>query len=161
MNVDWFQPFKYVSYSVGVIYLAFCNLPRKERYNRENMILVGIIPAMKKELPTNTFLAPLVAELLEAWQKGFQMTSFLSPKQPKSFKLALLCCGCDIPACRKVCGFLGHTANQGCNRCHKVFSGKVGDKQYGGFDRQNWTLRNRDTHLEHVKIIQKATSKTD
>ena len=44
MNVDWFQPFKHSPYSVGVIYLALMNLPHGERYRRENIIVVGIIP---------------------------------------------------------------------------------------------------------------------
>ena len=159
LNVDWFQPFKFVSYSVGVVYLAFLNLPRSERYKRRNIILVGIIPGMKKEPKTNTFLAPLVAELLEAWNEGFVLKSYKSPNKLKTFKLALLCCGCDIPACRKVCGFLGHTANKGCNRCLKEFPGAVGEKSYGGFDRQSWKARDRISHLKHVKIIQSSTTK--
>ena len=31
LNVDWFQPFKLVRYSVGVLYLVIMNLPRHER----------------------------------------------------------------------------------------------------------------------------------
>jgi len=44
LNIDWFKPFKHRKYSVGAIYLTVLNLPRKERYLKENMILVGIIP---------------------------------------------------------------------------------------------------------------------
>ena len=44
LNIDWFQPYKLTNYSVGVIFLAVMNLPRKIRYKRENFILVGIIP---------------------------------------------------------------------------------------------------------------------
>ena len=44
LNVDWFQPFKHVSNSIGVIYLSILNLPRTERYKPENIILCGIIP---------------------------------------------------------------------------------------------------------------------
>ena len=160
LNVDWFQPYKFVTYSVGVIYLAFLNLPRVDRYKRRNIILVGIIPGMKKEPSTNTFLAPLVAELLEAWDPGLSLYSYQSPDKLKRFKLALLCCGCDIPACRKVCGFLGHTATKGCNRCLKEFPGNVGQKNYGGFDRNKWKIRDRTTHLQQVKVIQSANCKT-
>ena len=28
LNVDWFQPYKHLSYSVGVIFVTFMNLPR-------------------------------------------------------------------------------------------------------------------------------------
>ena len=30
LNLDWFQPFTHIEYSVGVIYLAIQNLPRSE-----------------------------------------------------------------------------------------------------------------------------------
>ena len=32
MNIDWFQPYKHVSYSVGVIYFVCMNLPRNVRF---------------------------------------------------------------------------------------------------------------------------------
>ena len=47
--IDWFQPFKNGTMSVGVIYLALMNLPRELRFKRENVFLVGIIPSLKSE----------------------------------------------------------------------------------------------------------------
>ena len=44
LNIDWFQPFKYSTYSACAMYIAILNLPRKERYDTDNVILVGIIP---------------------------------------------------------------------------------------------------------------------
>ena len=44
MNIDWFQPYKHLTYSVGVIYLTIMNLPCNLRYKRENILLLGIIP---------------------------------------------------------------------------------------------------------------------
>ena len=32
INVDWFQPFKHTTDSVGAIYLSILNLPCTERY---------------------------------------------------------------------------------------------------------------------------------
>ena len=46
-NVDWFQPYSHVTDSVGAMYLVVLNLPREERYKRENMLMVGIIPGPK------------------------------------------------------------------------------------------------------------------
>ena len=43
MNVDWFQPYKDISYSVGVIYAVIINLPRNIRYSEENVMIIGII----------------------------------------------------------------------------------------------------------------------
>ena len=38
-----------------------------------------------------------------------------------SIRAALLCVGCDIPAARKVCGFVGHRALKGCLKCLQFF----------------------------------------
>ena len=37
LNMDWFQPYKHLTYSVGVIYLSVFNLPRALRYKLQNM----------------------------------------------------------------------------------------------------------------------------
>ena len=59
--LDWFQPFKRLSsFSVSAIYLVILNLPRHLRFKRKNFILVGVIPTMDKEPPTNNFLRSLV-----------------------------------------------------------------------------------------------------
>lgn len=69
LNVDWFQPFDHVTYSVGVIYISILNLPRTVRFKRKNIILVGIIPGPKEpSLTLNSILAPLVSDLLEFWK---------------------------------------------------------------------------------------------
>ena len=61
MNIDWFQPFKDTSYSVGVIYLVIVNLPRNIRYKDENVIIVGVIPGPKEPShDINSYLGPLV-----------------------------------------------------------------------------------------------------
>ena len=49
LNVDWFQPFKHCTDSLGAIYLVIMNLPRRERYKHENVILAGLIPSLHKE----------------------------------------------------------------------------------------------------------------
>ncbi|CAG2220276.1 unnamed protein product [Mytilus edulis] len=161
LNVDWFQPYEHSIYSVGAIYLAFCNLPRIQRFRRENMLLIGVIPDMRVEPKTNTFLKPLVEELKIAWCEGFFMYSYKSPTILKCFKLALICVGCDIPASRKLCGFLGHSATAGCNKCKKKFPGGVGEKNYGGFDRDSWISRDNASHREECCLLKNCTSKGD
>ena len=93
------------SFSVGGIYLVVLNLLRTEKFKRKNVILVGI-PNMKKEPATNNFLKPMVDELNEAWNIGFNAKSILTNKV-EVFRVAVICFGCDIPACRKICRFLG------------------------------------------------------
>ena len=55
-------------------------------------------------------------------------------------KLALSCVTCDIPASRKVCGFLSHNAALGCNECLKRFPVMFGEStDYSEFDCENWS----------------------
>lgn len=56
LNLDWFQPFTHVKYSVGALYMVILNLPREERYKLENIILVAVIPSPKEPKKTvNSF----------------------------------------------------------------------------------------------------------
>ena len=44
-------------------------------------------------------------------------------------RAALSCVACNIPAARKVCGFVGHNARLACSKCLKVFETEAfGDK---------------------------------
>ena len=64
-NIDWFQSFKHINYSIGVIFVVILNLPRAVRYKRKNLIIVGLIPGPTEPPKTvNTYLAPLVSDLL-------------------------------------------------------------------------------------------------
>lgn len=119
LNIDWFQPFKHTQYSTGAIYLSVQNLPRKLRFKQENIILVGIIPGPKEpSLNVNTYLWPMVEELKQLWDGTVMKT----PAQDSVVvRCALTCVACDIPAARKVCGYVGHNALRGCSRCLKTF----------------------------------------
>lgn len=60
LNVDWFQSFKYTNYSAGAIYLTILNLPKQEQFKTRNIILIGLIPDMRSEPPTNSFIEPFI-----------------------------------------------------------------------------------------------------
>ena len=129
LNVDFFQPYKHVQYSLGAIYLCVMNLPREIRYKRENVILVGLIPGPSEPChDMNSFLKPLVDDLMKCWQ-GVDM-NIASLNHKKKIHCALLCVACDLPAGRKVCGFLGHSTRLRCSRCYKKFTGSVGLMDY-------------------------------
>ena len=68
----------------------------------------------------------------------------------------------DIPATRKLCGFLGHSAKLGCNKCLKEFpSVEGGDKRdYSGFSRNEWEFRTKFSHVNNCKETKGATNKT-
>ncbi|XP_023933297.1 uncharacterized protein LOC106175327 [Lingula anatina] len=161
LNIDWFQPFdRRKDVSVGVIYMVVMNLPRNVRFKRENLIVVGILPALKKE-PSNisSFLEPLVSELKCLWN-GLPVKT---PKHPTgtTVRAALLCAAADIPAARKLCGFLSHSATFGCSKCLKKFPGSVKDgKDYSGFDKENWQARSKYQHSQAIRRLRKCKTKT-
>ena len=161
LNVDWFQPYLHTQASVGVIYLTVLNLPHSIRYKRENIILIGLIPGPsepKKHI--NSFLKPLVEELIELW-KGAKFSVCTSSGIKSEFvRGAILCVSCDLPAASKTCGFLGHAANLSCSKCLKVSPGEVGNKDYSGFDRSDWLKRDNNQHREAINKILKCETKT-
>jgi hypothetical protein len=134
--------------------MCILNLPRSERYKRENCILVGLIPPhcagtgiLQKYLRTramNKLLAPLVEELKNLWTGGAYIPGF------GSFRAALLNVSCDLPAMRKICGFMHHGARQGCSRCTTNFDVDTSDKKTrysgNGFDTAVWPRRTNAGH---------------
>ena len=151
LNVDWFQPFKHTEHSTGAIYLVIQNLPRTERCKEENVLLVGVIPGPREpKLSINSYLMPLVEELKEFYYNGVVLRS--PHCNPITVRLMLAYSSCDIPASRKVFGFLSHNARLGCNKCLKEFVIKKNDvNDYSGYDRGTWTLRTSQQHRNTVK----------
>ena len=157
LNVDWFQPYERGVYAIGAFYLTIQNLPHNEHYKTENIILVGVIPGpTEPEKIINSYLKPLIYELNHAWLHGVSSNDCI----PINVKVALSCVTCDIPASRKVCGFLSHNAAMGCNKCLKKFP--VSDRKtcYCGFDEEQWTLRTLEQHVIDVEEINKEYTKT-
>lgn len=162
LNVDWFRPFvRGTTYSTGALYLTIQNLPRQERYCTENLLLVGVLPGPSEpNLIMNSFLTPMVEELMQLWE-GVMVSIKTHQGQMKiRVRAALSCVACDIPASRKVCGFLSHNAILGCNKCLKIFKHTSTDNggtitDYSGFDRQNWEMRTCTRHRELAKNLLK------
>ena len=74
----------------------------------------------------------------------------------------MLCCvACDLPAGRKVCGFLEHNAHLGCSKCFKRFSGTVGNMNFSGFDRDSWMCRLGSRHAQDARSLLSTTTKAD
>ena len=152
LNVDWFQPFSHIQYSVGAIYVVIQNLPHHKRFLEENIILVGVIPGPSEpKLTLNSYLAPLTEELREGWDSGFDVKT--SRGININIKVALSSVVCDIPASRKVSGFLSHNARFSCNKCYKDFS----IQSSIGSSYKNLT---KELHLEHLKEMEGVENKT-
>ena len=140
LNLDWFQPYTHVNYSVGVFYMVILNLPREERYKIENIVLLAIIPGPREpKLTVNSFLGPLVEELKDLWE-GVPIS--LASKETVIVQLAVVCIASDIPAVRKLCGFASHSATLGCSKCKHTFSNET----QSDFDRTTWEPRTLDQH---------------
>ena len=101
-------------------------------------------------------------ELQDVWH-GIPLTvqSGVSASEQVLIRCALLCVACDIPAGRKVCGFLSHSAAKGCSKCSKVFSGGVSSMCYAGFDQSHWTPRTNVSHRKDVDEVMKCRTMTE
>ena len=154
LNCDWFQPFKHFTYSVGVVYFMLLNLPRAIRFKRENVILAAVIPGPDEpHLTINSYLDPIVSDLNKLWN-GIEI-------EGKIIHGALIAIGCDLPAARKIAGFLSYSANKGCSRCYCEFSLGFGNNDYSGFDRSLWTPRTNEQHRQNVDKLLTIHTKTN
>ena len=104
INVDWFQQYNHVQYSVGAIYVYHhIELSSLSWYRRENMILMGVTPGPHElSLHINSFIETLVQELLKLW-KGIEMPT---TEGTQVVHAVLLCNSSDVPATRKCEGLL-------------------------------------------------------
>ena len=145
INLDWFQPYKDTTNSVGVVYLTIMNLPRSMRFKREYY--------SEPKHDVNPYIEPLIDELCEMWTGVTMQVHTASGTPSELVRCALLCVACDLPTGRKLCGFLGHSAKLGCSKCLKCFSGTVGSMNYGGFNRSQWPCRTNRSHRSSVQRV--------
>ena len=88
-----------------------------ETSKRMSFTLVLYIPGPHEPRhDLNTFLEPMVNDLLKLWNGVVLCVAAVNCR--KQIRCVLLCVACDLPAGRKVCGFLGHNVHLGCSRCY-------------------------------------------
>ena len=122
--------------------------------------MVGLIPGSHEPRhDINAFLDPFVTDLKKCWN-GVEL-SVAPLKCRKVLRCALLCVACDVPAGRKVCGFLSHNTHLGCSRCFKRFSGTAGAMNYSGFDRDRWPARSGPRHAKDACSLLNMQTKSD
>lgn len=78
----------------------------------------------------------------------------------KKIRCALLSVACDLPAGRKVCGYLAHSAHLRCSRCFKMFKGEVSSMDYSGFQRENWNLRTSAVHRQATMKLRSVSTRS-
>ena len=162
LNIDWFEPFHDANYSCGAIYLTINNLPRSERFKKENVILVGVMPGPSASHITelNNYLAPLVDELMVLYDQGIQV---INPATRSSIlvKAALIMVACDMPAARKMCGFTLPMSRRGCYKCDRTFVVDSNTNRVnfsGGYDMENYQWKSTNDVRTHAVEWMTATS---
>jgi hypothetical protein len=151
LNLDWFQPFDGISHNTGVIYTAICNLPRDMRFKRENMLILGILPGPDEVSlhKINHYLAPIVNDLESLW--GGVTLSRTYESQRKRIRAALILVSCDIPAARKVCGYV--SALVSCHRCKKHANYENQTHNFAGIDDIDKWFISRDPALHRQDAL--------
>ena len=143
-----------------VLYLAILNLPRALRYKFENVFLVGLIPGPKEpSLHINSYLTPLAQDLNFLFH-GVTLANPNSLLGVSTVRALLTCICSDLPATRKLCGFLSHSASLGCSKCLKSFPSRNDKLDYSGFDCENWTPRDSEQHKTNAHLVKEAITAT-
>ena len=129
------------------------------------MIVVGILPGPKEpKLTMNSFLKPLIDKLQEFWT-GVVISCSKHPFKSLLIRAAVICCASDIPATRKLCGFVGHSAELGCSKCLKRFPTITVDgkkrRDYSGFNTEAWPSRDLKVHRQKSDEYKNAKTQSD
>jgi hypothetical protein len=170
LSTDGFCPFKRRKLTCWPLLLFNYNLPPDVRTHLNNLICVGIIPGPSAPKDMNSFLLPLVDELIEL-AKGVKTIDVLEGEY------FILCAHLlhgfgDIPAVAKLMEFLGHNGIFACRFCG--IEGVSGRTTGGGchiycplhrpggnsYDPLNLPLRNHDEILRQGQSVLSAKSKT-
>lgn len=72
----------------------------------------------------------------------------------------MICIACDIPASRKVGGFLAHSARLGCNKCKREF-GPPGRGASSFHDFSPGDPRTNQEHREQATLVKQGRTKQD
>ncbi|KAF6741021.1 hypothetical protein DFP72DRAFT_995748 [Ephemerocybe angulata] len=99
----------------------------------------------------NPVFRPLVDSLLRFWQTGVYFAHTASHPHGCLVRAIIAALVCDIPGMRKVAGFAGHSANLFCSFC------KLLKNQIHNLDRDSWTPRTREGHMEDALKSSKRT----
>jgi hypothetical protein len=115
LSSDGFGPFKHCTKTAWPIILFNYNLPPKEQFLKQNIIRIGVIPGPKKPCDFDSFLWPLVQELL---QLAIDVSAFDAIIKTLFLLHAyLIIVSGDIPAVLMIMRMKGHNAIFSCHMC--------------------------------------------
>lgn len=125
LNIDWFTLGELGwskangTHHVGIVYAAILNLPRHLRYKSEYMIQVAFLPDEPSTEMLSGHLEFAAKTLHKLANDGIEV-AWPTAADPSAKKLIHVRLGqicSDIPATRKICGFLSHAAIRFCHLC--------------------------------------------
>ena len=158
LNIDWFQPYKHLSYSVGAIYLTVLNC----QVTLDFMKTILYLLAFFLDHTNPSLLLTLTCNLwwMTCLSSGMESHLIFQKRVINVFVVHSFVCHVTYQLVVKH-GFLGHTAHLGCAKCKKVFTGGFGQSNYSGFDRENWTWRSNESQQSDALKLLHCRTKTD
>ena len=112
---DGFAPFKKQNHTAWILLIFNYNLPPDERFQKDNILCAGIIPGPKKPWDADSFIYPLVRELLEL-ASGVSTYDALSNSLFALHAYVITAFG-DIPAVSMLMHMKGHNSLCPCRMC--------------------------------------------
>jgi hypothetical protein len=173
LSSDGFGPFKRRTKTAWPIIIFNYNLPPEERFLKGNIIRIGVIPGPKKPCDFDSFLWPLVQELL---QLAIGVSAFDAiTKVVFLLHAYLIVVFGDIPAVSMIMRMKGHNAISPCRMCTikgvRIPSSRVtmhyvplccdGFPDSQEYDSSALPLRNHASFMEQAKEVQYASTNTD
>jgi hypothetical protein len=116
LSTDGYAPFRRRSKTAWPLVIFNYNLPPDVRFHQENVLCVGVIPGPNKPKDFDSYLWPLMEELLEL-ELGVSAYDAIS-EQPIQLRAYLLTVFGDIPAVSMVMHMKGHNGICPCRFCN-------------------------------------------
>lgn len=171
LSTDGFGPFKRRTKTSWPVVLFNYNLPPEERFLKKNIISVGNIPGPKKPADLDSFLWPLIQELLQL-EIGVSAFDVISNVVFLLHAFLIVVFG-DIPAVSMLMRMKGHNAILPCRMCEirgvrNPFSSATTNyvplfrdnfpHSNGSYDPSALPLRDPKTFMEQAEQVQSAPS---
>lgn len=171
ISTDGFGPFKSRKQTCWPLIAFNYNLPPKIRFHLVNIICVGIIPGPKQPKDLDSFLIPLVDELL----KLLQGISAYDAYRQRLFALRayLILIFGDMPAVAKLMRMKGHNGLVPCRACNiqavRDTSNPRASTHYTplyrphgkSYNPLNLPLRSHDEFIRQASLVSLATTDTE
>jgi hypothetical protein len=173
LSTDGFGPFKRRNKTAWPIILFNYNLPPSERFRKKNILPIGVIPGPKKPSDMDSFLWPLVQELvqLEIGVKAFDALS----RAVFILHVFLILVFGDIPAISMIMRMKGQNGISPCRMCEiKAIRPNNSNTHYVPLSRKNFPhaepleynasglpLRTHGRFMQQATEVQKALTATD